>query len=86
MGSGLSRADLEGRMRDLVEVLFRESDLAGAKPHVQFLLTAMPDSTQVKRMWIAILLDESAPKEEIQKQYASLPEKTRVDQLDAGSP
>jgi len=66
----------------LTEMYMRESDLTSAKPHIEILQKSMPDSPRVKKMSIALLVEQKAPPEQIAKMYAQLPEKTRTDRME----
>src|SRR5439155_2140432 len=66
----------------LAEMYLRESDMASAKPQIEKLQEQMPDNPKVRKMSIALLVDQKAPPEQIKKLYDQLPEKTRTDRME----
>jgi len=72
---------IPGRLM-LAEMLFRESNVAEARPHIEYLQQALPNEPRVKKMAIALLVDQKAPKEQIAREYNQLPEKTRNERVD----
>src|SRR5439155_5804168 len=70
-----------GAKQQLAEMMLFENDIQGAKPYIEQLLREAPDMPAVKRMSIALMVDQKAPQEEILKQYNQFPEKTRGERL-----